>query len=336
MTSPDPHIPVMLPEVLSYLIKPESDPTQQTFIDGTFGNGGYTRAILETGANVIAIDRDPTAIENGRELFRKSTGKLNLVEGRFSVLDKHSENLGHDKVDGVVLDIGVSSMQLDQAERGFSFRTDGPLDMRMECSGLSAADVVNSFSKNDLKRIISVLGEEKKAGYVAHAIVEARQEKAIETTGHLAEIAEFAVGRRAGDKIHPATRTFQALRIYINRELEELADALLASERILKPSGRLVVVIFHSLEDRIVKKFIKDRAKTQGGGSRYMPEVEVAPPTFLELTKRAVSAGDDEVQVNPRSRSAKLRAAERLNTAPRSSMADVFNLPKLPSDKSGA
>lgn len=310
--SPSLHVPVMLDEVLTYL-KGADDLEGLRIVDGTFGNGGYSRALLDAGAEVIAIDRDPNAINAGQSLVEDAKGRLTLVEGRFGDLDQHVRQLGLEHVDGVVLDVGVSSMQLDQAKRGFSFREDGPLDMRMEQAGMSAADVVNTFSKSDLQRVIAVLGEEKKAGYVAHAIVAARNEAPIESTMRLAAIAEDAVGRRQSDKIHPATRTFQALRIFVNRELQELARALVASEAVLKDGGRLVVVAFHSLEDRIVKKFLSDRSRVSGGGSRHMPEIDVDAPTFELVNRRAHTPSAQEISVNARARSAKLRAAIRLD-----------------------
>jgi 16S rRNA (cytosine1402-N4)-methyltransferase len=245
------HIPVLLTEVLEAL-EPK---TGEVIVDGTFGAGGYTRAILAAGASVVAIDRDPDAIAAGRELERQSGGRLRLVQAPFSTLDEH---VG--RVDGVVLDIGVSSMQLDEAERGFSFRADGPLDMRMAQAGLSAADVVNGFKAGDLARIFGFLGEERHAGRIARMIEARRQKRSFERTLDLADAIETHIGRKPGDKIHPATRVFQALRIYVNDELGELAKALFSAERALKPGGRLVVVTFHSLEDRIVKRFIADRA----------------------------------------------------------------------------
>ena len=220
----DRHVPVMLAEVMAML----APAAGETFIDGTFGAGGYTRAILATGASVIAIDRDPTAIAAGAALAGSSDGRLTLVEGRFSDLDAIAATHGHERVDGVVLDVGVSSMQLDDADRGFSFRNDGPLDMRMGRSGPSAADIVNHFEPADLARVIAVLGEEKRARAVARAIAAARGRRELTRTAELAEIVAQAVGHRPGDKIHPATRTFQALRIFVNRELDELADALAA------------------------------------------------------------------------------------------------------------
>jgi len=330
------HIPVLLEEVLTHLAPDDGSLAGGVYIDGTFGNGGYSRAILARGGRVIGIDRDPSAIAAGAALVDGAGGALSLVKGRFGELDAQARALGHDKVDGVVLDIGVSSMQLDQAERGFSFRHDGPLDMRMEMAGPSAADVVNTFSKVDLQRLIATLGEEKKAGYVAHAIVSARLEGPIRTTAALAAIAEFAVGKKHDDKIHPATRTFQALRIFVNRELEELAQALVAAENILRQGGRLVVVTFHSLEDRIVKRFLRDRSKTSAGGSRHMPLSGVAAPTFEEITRRAIAAGAQEAQNNPRSRSAKLRAAVRLEAPSHPLDMRALGVPLLPFSVQGA
>ena len=246
------HIPVLLDEVLAAL-KPAPG---EVIVDGTFGAGGYTRAILATGASVVAIDRDPDAIAAGRDLEAQSGGRLRLVQAPFSSLDEHV-----DQVDGVVLDIGVSSMQLDQAERGFSFRADGPLDMRMAQAGASAADVVNHFKLGDLARIFGFLGEERHAGRIARMIESRREKRPFERTLDLADAIETHIGRSPKDKIHPATRVFQALRIYVNDELGELARALFAAERALKPGGRLVVVTFHSLEDRIVKRFIADRSE---------------------------------------------------------------------------
>ncbi|TIT34947.1 MAG: 16S rRNA (cytosine(1402)-N(4))-methyltransferase RsmH, partial [Mesorhizobium sp.] len=240
------HIPVLLAEVLEALSPKAGD----LIVDGTFGAGGYTRAILASGASVVAIDRDPDAIAAGRSLEQQSGGSLTLVQAPFSMLDEHVES-----ADGVVLDIGVSSMQLDQAERGFSFRADGPLDMRMAQAGLSAADVVNSFKAGDLARIFGFLGEERHAGRIARMIESRREKRPFERTLDLADAIETHIGRAPKDKIHPATRVFQALRIFVNDELGELAKALFAAERALKPGGRLAVVTFHSLEDRIVKRF---------------------------------------------------------------------------------
>ena len=279
-------------------------------------------------ARVFGIDRDQRAIALGFDLVEAARGRLTLSEDRFSELDRVARDCGADAVDGVVLDLGVSSMQLDRAERGFSFRHDGPLDMRMGRDGPSAADVVAAASERDLATIIFVLGEERHSRSVARAIVKARAQAPIATTAALAGIVASAVRGRPGD-IHPATRTFQALRIFVNDELGELAAGLGAAERVLKPGGRLVVVSFHSLEDRIVKTFLAERSETRGG-SRHAPERKRPLPTFSVLTKRPVTADAAEVARNPRARSAKLRAAERTAAPARSSDAAGL-LPRLPS-----
>lgn len=320
-----PHVPVLLAEVIAALA-PEPG---QVFVDGTFGAGGYTRALLDKGCRVIAIDRDPDAIAAGQDLVAASDGRLTLAEGRFSELDAIAEQAGYSTVDGVVLDVGVSSMQLDIAERGFSFMRDGPLDMRMEQSGPSAADVVNSYEPRMLTRIIGILGEEKKAGLVSRAIERARAGGELTRTGELAAIIEKAIGRRPTDPIHPATRTFQALRIYVNSELDELADALAAAERVLALGGRLAVVSFHSLEDRIVKRFLTDRSRERAGGSRHVPEASIAPPSFRIPTRGVVTAGEAELARNPRSRSAKLRVAVRTEAPAHAVDADAVGLPRL-------
>jgi 16S rRNA (cytosine1402-N4)-methyltransferase len=298
------------------------------YIDGTFGAGGYSRAILAAAdAQVIGIDRDQSAVAGGADLVQSANGRLTLVEDRFSALDRVAEKFGHSSVDGVVLDLGVSSMQLDRAERGFSFRLDGPLDMRMGGDGPSAADVVAQASERDLANIIFQLGEERHSRGVARAIVAARGQAPIVTTRALADIVGRVV-RAKPNQIHPATRTFQALRIFVNEELTELVDALVAAERILKTSGRLVVVTFHSLEDRIVKTFFAERSHTIGV-SRHLPDIEAPAPTFRLLTKRPVGPDDAEIAANPRARSAKLRAGERNEAPPRQSgLADL--LPRLP------
>ena len=319
------HIPVLGRAALEFLNVRDGG----VYIDGTFGAGGYSRAILDAAnTQVIAIDRDQNAVADSAGLVQAYNGRLTVVEERFSALDRVARKFGLEQVDGVVLDIGVSSMQLDDAERGFSFRLDGPLDMRMGGDGPSAADVVAKAAERDLADIIFQLGEERHSRAVARAIVAARKEAPITTTGVLAGIVERVVHAKPG-QIHPATRTFQGLRLFVNEELNELADALAAAERILKPSGRLAVVSFHSLEDRIVKTFLADRARTVGV-SRHQPEVEAEPPTFTLLTKRPVIADDAEVAANPRARSAKLRAAERTPAPPRAFEADDY-LPRLPS-----
>jgi 16S rRNA (cytosine1402-N4)-methyltransferase len=316
------HIPVLGAEAVA-MLKPGDG---GIYVDATFGAGGYSRAILDAAdTRVIGIDRDRTAIAGGFDLVDRSNGRLTLVEDRFSHLAEVCAAQGASRVDGVVMDIGVSSMQVDEASRGFSFRLDGPLDMRMGQDGPTAADVVATASEADLANIIYILGEERHSRAVARAIVAARKEAPIATTRALAEIVSKVVWAKPGE-IHPATRTFQGLRIFVNQELDELHLALSAAERVLKPGGRLVVVSFHSLEDRMVKNFLSERGKT-GGGSRHLPEMAQSAPSFRILTKRPVTAGDEEVRANPRARSAKLRAAERAD-AP-AFAAD--SLPKWPS-----
>jgi 16S rRNA (cytosine1402-N4)-methyltransferase len=300
------HVPVLLPEVLKYLGVVEGG----RYIDGTFGAGGYSRAILEGGGSVLAIDRDPSAIEAGATLVDEFGGRLTLVAGNFGDLDEHARALDFEPVDGVVLDVGVSSMQLDEPDRGFSFRLDGPLDMRMGQNGVDAATLVNSASAHDLAAIIRIYGEERKAGRIARAIEKARENEPILRTAKLAEIIASAAGPIGGLRIHPATRTFQALRIFINRELDDLARSLAAAERVLREGGRLVIVAFHSLEDRIVKRFLQERAN-HIRGSRHQPMVHPESPTFALLVRGAVEPDESEVIANPRARSARLRAAVR-------------------------
>ena len=300
------HIPVLGRQAIG-MLQPRAG---GIYVDATFGAGGYSRAILDTAATrVIGIDRDRSAVTAGFDLVDRSDGRLRLVEDRFSNLAEICAAQGADAVDGVVMDVGVSSMQLDEAERGFSFRLGGPLDMRMGHAGPTAADVIAKASEADLANIIYIFGEERHSRSLARAIVAARREAPITTTRALADIVAKVVRSKPGE-IHPATRTFQALRIFVNQELDELHLALSAAERVLKPGGRLVVVSFHSLEDRIVKNFLVERAKA-GGGSRHLPVVAQAAPSFHILTKRPVTPDDDEILANPRARSAKLRAAER-------------------------
>jgi len=297
------------------------------YVDATFGAGGYSRLILETaGTRVIAIDRDRSAIAGGFDLVDRSGGRLTLVEDRFSHLAEVCAAEGVAAVDGVVMDVGVSSMQLDQASRGFSFRLEGPLDMRMSGQGPSAADVVARASEAELADIIYIFGEERHSRAVARAIVAARKEAPIATTRALADLVARVVRGKPGD-IHPATRTFQGLRIFVNEELDELHLALAAAERVLKPGGRLAVVSFHSLEDRIVKDFVNARSKT-GGGSRHLPEVKQTAPSFRVLTKRPIVPTDAEIAANPRARSAKLRGAERTD-APAHAAGDLPSWPRL-------
>lgn len=318
------HVPVMLHEVLDCL---QPGPGS-VLIDGTFGAGGYSRALLDAGADVLAIDRDPNAIAGGGEMVARYSGRLKLAEGRFSQLHEIARANGIESADGVVLDIGVSSMQLDEAERGFSFSKDGPLDMRMSQSGVSAGDVVNHAAQKDLTRIIGILGEEKQASRISRAIAERRTSKPFTGTLDLAGLIEKLLGRKPGARIHPATRTFQALRIFVNRELEELANALLAAERLLKAGGRLAVVTFHSLEDRIVKRFFADRSGGQGG-SRHLPQSESAEATFTQEKRGAIAASEAESEGNPRARSAKLRWGIRTQAPARKSSLELFGLPNL-------
>jgi len=316
------HIPVLVDRVVEWLAPHAGG----RYVDATFGAGGYTRAILQTaGARVIGLDRDQGAIARGADLVEQARGRLELVEERFGNLQAVVADAS---VDGLVFDLGVSSMQLDQAERGFSFRLGGPLDMRMGRTGLSAADVVARASERDLASIIATLGEERHARAVAREIVKARREQAIETTRALADIVARVVHAREG-AIHPATRTFQALRIFVNEELIELARGLAAAERVLKPGGRLVVVSFHSLEDRIVKNFLGERGRAPAF-SRHQPEVAAAPPSFRLLTRKPQTPDEVEIAANPRARSAKLRAAERTDAPARTTPPEEL-LPRFPS-----
>jgi 16S rRNA (cytosine1402-N4)-methyltransferase len=301
------HAPVLLAEVMAALaIVPG-----ERHVDGTFGAGGYSRAMLAGGAQVIAFDRDPDAIAEGQALVEEAAGALRLVPERFS---RMAEVLAGDSVDGVTLDIGVSSMQLDRAERGFSFQADGPLDMRMEQDGQSAADFLNEADEAEIADVLRTLGEEPRARRVAHAIVAARP---ITRTSELAAIVRRALGYKPYDRKDPATRTFQAIRIHLNRELGELEDGLAAAERVLKPGGRLAVVSFHSLEDRIVKRFLRQRSGGDAGGSRHRPDpAHGAPTPSFEAVAKPVRAGEDEIERNPRARSATLRVARRTAASP--------------------
>jgi 16S rRNA (cytosine1402-N4)-methyltransferase len=315
---------VLAREVVDYLA-PRSG---EIYIDGTFGAGGYSRAILAAAdCRVVGIDRDQTAIALGAELVEQAAGRLTLSEDRFSRLESVAHALGHETVDGVVLDLGVSSMQLDTAARGFSFRLDGPLDMRMSGEGPSAADAIATLSERDLSAIVFTLGEERHARAVARAIVGERAKAPIATTRALADIVGRVVHAKPG-AIHPATRTFQALRLFVNEELSELAEALGAAERILRPGGRLVVVSFHSLEDRIVKTFLAERSRASRG-SRHLPEAVALAPSFALLTKKPIAPAEEEVNRNPRARSAKLRAAERTDAEAHAFDAQAL-LPRLP------
>jgi 16S rRNA (cytosine1402-N4)-methyltransferase len=298
-----PHVPVLVDEVVAALHIQDGD----SVVDGTFGAGGYTRAVLGAGAGrVIAFDRDPDAIADGRSLVPDQ--RLTLVNERFSLMDRVLADHGISHVDCIMLDIGISSMQIDRPDRGFSFQADGPLDMRMSKSGLTAAEFLNQADEAEIARILKDYGEEPRARSIARAIVAARP---LERTIELAAIVRRAAGFRPGQKSDPATRTFQAIRIHLNAELEELEQGLEAAERALKPGGRLAVVTFHSLEDRIVKRFFRERSGGTPAGSRHRPEqTDPRKPTFERVAKPA-SPTERELADNPRARSARLRSAVR-------------------------
>jgi 16S rRNA (cytosine1402-N4)-methyltransferase len=318
------HVPVLAAAAIDWLAVRSGG----VYLDATFGGGGYSRAILQTsGARVIAIDRDRDALAAGASLAGEAHGRLTLAEGLFSDLDQIAARHGAAKLDGVVFDLGISSMQIDNAARGFSFRLDGPLDMRMGQSEISAADLVARAGERQLATIIAVLGEERHARAIARAVVQARAVQPIETTRALADLVARVVRMREA-AIHPATRTFQALRIFVNDELGELVRGLLAAERALKPSGRLVVVAFHSLEDRVVKTFLATRSRAPAS-SRHRPEPAKVAPSFRVLTRRPLTPDEAEIATNPRARSAKLRAAERTEALPRPALNETL-LPPVP------
>jgi 16S rRNA (cytosine1402-N4)-methyltransferase len=322
-----PHIPVLMDEALDALALKAGG----RYLDGTFGAGGYSRALLarEPQASLLALDRDPAAIAGGADLVAAMAGRLTLAQARFGTLAEEAERFGMAPLDGVVLDIGVSSMQLDQAGRGFSFRQDGPLDMRMGADGQSAAELVNEADEGVLANIIYHYGEERRSRAVARAIVEARRKAPITTTKQLADLVAGIVRAEPGG-VHPATRTFQGLRIAVNDELGELVRALHAAEAVLKPGGRLAVVTFHSLEDRIVKQFLAERSGRAPGGSRHAPAMAAPEATFRLVSKGPVAPSQAEMKANPRARSAKLRAAERTEAAARSPDADLVALAVVP------
>lgn len=308
------HVPVMLSEVLDVLQPRDNG----IYVDGTFGGGGYSRALLEAAnCTVIAIDRDPEAIQRGQLLQADFPDRLVLIEGRFSQMVSLLQPLEIEHVDGVTLDVGVSSFQIDDPARGFSFQADGPLDMRMEgaaSDSLSAADVVNNLTQKDLASLIYIFGEEKQSRAIAKAIVDARLEQPLARTGELAALIESVVHQNPNKKnLHPATRTFQALRIYVNGELDELSEGLSAAETILATDGRMAIVSFHSLEDRIVKRFLRHRCGKTPQGSRHMPPDASSgnAPSFIEIKHRAQKPDEAETALNPRARSARLRAAQR-------------------------
>lgn len=308
MTAAAPHIPVLLDEVIAGLaIAPG-----ERHVDATFGAGGYTSAMLAAGAQVLAFDRDPDAIREGQGVVDGADGRLILIEAPFSAMAGELANRECVPVDGVTMDIGVSSMQLDRAERGFSFQADGPLDMRMSQAGTSAADFVNDADEAEIADVLYLYGEEPRSRRVARAIVAARP---ITRTGELAAVVRKALGHKPHDKKDPATRTFQAIRIHLNRELDELADGLRAAEAVLRPGGRLAVVTFHSLEDRIVKRFLRQRSGGTPAGSRHRPAAAAANDPTFETPAKAIKASDSEIARNPRARSATLRVARRTDAA---------------------
>ncbi|SEN59021.1 16S rRNA (cytosine1402-N4)-methyltransferase [Gemmobacter aquatilis] len=301
-TDRQPHIPVLLRPLLAACA-----PISGVWLDGTFGAGGYTKGLLAAGADqVIGVDRDPLALEMAQSWAGEYGDRLRLVAGTFSQLDTYAEGL-----DGVVLDLGVSSMQLDLPERGFSFLRDGPLDMRMSQQGRSAADLVNETEEGALADILYVYGEERASRRIARAIVQARMVEPITTTLRLAEIVAACLPRPKPGQSHPATRSFQAIRIAVNTEFDELAEGLAAAERALRPGGKLAVVTFHSLEDRIVKRFFQLRSGHDANANRYAPAKADVVASFSLLTRRAVAPDDQELAENPRARSAKLRIGLR-------------------------
>jgi len=294
-----PHIPVLIRPLIAAV-----SPVSGVWLDGTFGAGGYTRELLAAGADqVIGVDRDPLAFEMAAEWADAYDDRIKMQLGTFSKLDEYASDL-----DGVVLDLGVSSMQLDLAERGFSFMRDGPLDMRMSQDGPSAADLVNTADESELADIIFLYGEERASRRIARAIVAARP---LTTTLQLAKVVESCLPRAKPNQSHPATRTFQALRIAVNNEYGELAEGLMAAERALKPGGKLAVVTFHSVEDRMVKRFLQARSGNTANANRYAPEVEQITPAFRIEKRKAIGPDAEELAENPRSRSAKLRVAIR-------------------------
>ncbi|MBE1282686.1 MAG: 16S rRNA (cytosine(1402)-N(4))-methyltransferase RsmH [Rhodobacteraceae bacterium] len=319
-TGSAPHIPVLLRPLLAAVA-----PVSGRWLDGTFGAGGYTRGLLQAGAEqVIGVDRDPLAFEMAQNWAAEYGARLVLQPGVFSRMDDYASDL-----DGVVLDLGVSSMQLDLAERGFSFMKDGPLDMRMSQDGPSAADLVAELSEVQLADILYTFGEERASRRIAKAIVKARAEEPITTTLRLAEIVEACLPRAKPGQSHPATRSFQGLRIAVNAEYDELFEGLLAAERVLKPGGLLAVVTFHSIEDRMVKRFFQHRAGKTGRANRWAPEVEEIPSQFELVTRKAVGPDDQELAENPRSRSARLRVGRRTEAPSTPIEARDIGMPQL-------
>lgn len=314
-----PHVPVLLNPLLAAVA-----PVRGIWIDGTFGAGGYARGLLAAGAQrVIGIDRDPAVFDMAAGWAGDYGDRLRLVQGTFSDLDA----LAGEPVDGVVLDLGVSSMQLDQPERGFSFLRDGPLDMRMGQQGPSAADLLNTADESRIADVLHYYGEERAARRIARAIVAARP---LMTTAQLAEVVQSCLPRPKPGQSHPATRSFQAIRIWVNDEFGQLLAGLEAAERALKPGGHLAVVSFHSLEDRVVKRFMQARANAAGGGSRHAPEARSEPPAFTLPFRRAIGADAAELAANPRARSAFLRVAVRTDAPAGRADPARLGLPRLP------
>ena len=322
------HVPVLLAETVDALaLRPGG-----VCVDGTFGAGGYARALLQHGARVVAIDRDPAAVAGGAPLVAEFAGRMTLVEGRFAELDAIAQRCGFSAVDGVALDIGVSSMQLDEAARGFSLRRDAPLDMRMEGKGRSAADILRDDDEAAIADILFFFGEERAARRIARAIVADRKTSPYVSTLQLAEMIGRVAPARPGETTHPATRAFQALRIAVNDELGQLLGGLEAAERILGPGGRLAVVTFHSLEDRIVKQFLARRSGRGRAASRLLPGEPPPPPaTFRVAGGQPLTPGEAELFANPRARSAKLRFAERIDAPPQGRDAEIDALTRPPS-----
>ena len=322
--SADPHIPVLLAPLLRTVA-----PVSGIWVDGTFGAGGYARGLIDAGAEkVIGIDRDPLAHEMAAAWLADFDGRIELHQANFAEMDQIGSH-----VDGVVLDLGVSSMQLDQAERGFSFMKDGPLDMRMGQDGPSAADIVNSADEFDIADILYTYGEERASRRIAKSIVAARKVAPITRTLELVKIIESCLPRPKPGQSHPATRSFQALRIAVNDEYGALMQGLMAAERALRPGGLLAVVSFHSVEDRMVKRFMQARGGQSGRANRYAPEIQADTPAFQIVTRKAVGPDDDELAVNPRSRSAKLRVARRTDAPAGEIDAGQIALPQLKEDR---
>ncbi len=324
---PTSHTPVLLKSVLDVL-QPRDG---ASYIDCTFGAGGYSRAILDSAdCRVLGLDRDPNAIRDGEPQFRAYAPRLMLKLSRFGELGEIAEEAGFTPADGVVFDVGVSSMQIDEPMRGFSFMRDGPLDMRMSSEGLSAADVVNTFDEQDIAEILYVLGEERRSRPIARAIVRRRAETPFSRTLDLADVIASVIPRKHDDPRHPATRSFQALRLFVNDELGELARGLIAAERSLAEGGRLLVVTFHSLEDRIVKTFFTERSGKAAQPSRHLPaSTDQRRPSFAPVTRKAIEPAEDEIAVNPRARSARLRAGQRTDAPPWSSDPAKLGIPSI-------